>query len=238
MSVMANVLNNVRRGHGPYRLVRPLWRKILRVRVPVVRPIAALLYAERDLRFYIVPLLLKMFYREPLLRYRCANVGRGLDMHGALPLIYGNGRIEIGEDVCLQGRNTWVVGYKVSRDPALIIGNRVTVGYGVTLSVANRVEIGDDTMIAAGVQIYDNITHPLSPARRLRHESFTFEESTPVIIGRNVWIGSGAIIMRGVTIGDNSIVSAGAIVRQPVPANTLVAGNPAQVVKSIADAVV
>lgn len=232
---MANVLNNVRRGSGPYRVIRPLWRKLLRFRVPVVAPIAALLYGERELRFYLVPLLLKIFYREPLLRYRCARVGCGLDMHGALPLIYGNGRIEIGDDVCLQGKNTWVVGYKVSRDPSLYIGNRVTVGYGVTLSIANRVEIGDDTMIAAGVQIYDNITHPISPARRLQRDSFRLDESSPVVIGRNVWIGTGAIIMRGVTIGDNSIVSAGAIVRHSVPSNTLVAGNPAQVVKEIAD---
>jgi maltose O-acetyltransferase len=97
------------------------------------------------------------------------------------------------------------------------------------------VRIGDDTLIAGNVQIYDNISHPLSPERRLRHDPFTLEESSPVVIGKNCWIGNQAIIMRGVTIGDNSIVAAGAIVTKSVPSNVLVAGNPARIIKSIED---
>ena len=56
-------------------------------------------------------------------------------------------------------------------------------------------------------------------------------KTAPVKIGDNVWIGMGAVILKGVTIGDNSVVAAGAIVTKSIPANTIVAGNPAEVVK-------
>lgn len=56
---------------------------------------------------------------------------------------------------------------------------------------------------------------------------------SPVIIGENVWIGSNATILPGVTVGDNSVVAAGAVVTKDVPQNTVVAGVPAKVVKEI-----
>jgi len=56
-------------------------------------------------------------------------------------------------------------------------------------------------------------------------------KTAPVKIGDNVWIGMNAVILKGVTIGDNSVVAAGAVVTKSVPANTIVAGNPAVTVK-------
>jgi len=57
--------------------------------------------------------------------------------------------------------------------------------------------------------------------------------TAPVIIGDNVWIGMGAVILKGVTIGDNSVVAAGAIVTKSVPPNVVVAGNPARIVSQL-----
>ena len=82
--------------------------------------------------------------------------------------------------------------------------------------------------------------HVLQRLRDLRdwahfiHDSITMEEATPVVIGDNAWIGTGALILRA-SVGENSIVAAGAVVTKPVPPNTLVAGNPARVIRSIAD---
>ena len=229
------IMLKARRGDGMYRWVRPAWRRVLAFRLPVIRPVAAFLYAERGLRVTLWALLLKMIYREPLLRYRCARVGHRLNIEAAIPLIYGNGRIELGDDVIIGGRNTWTIGMKTSTDAALIVGSRVTIGYQNTISVAQRVEIGDDTMLAPNVQIYDNTNHPLSPARRLRHEPISLDEAAAVSIGRNVWIGTGAIIMRGVTIGDNAVVGAASVVTKSVPPNTLVAGNPARIIKQLSE---
>lgn len=228
-----DLVAGARRGEGPLKHARAAWRLLLDFRLPVVRPVAAVFWAERDLRGRLWPLVAKVLYREPLLRYRAEHVGRRLAMDGALPWITGNGKIWIGDDVTLGGTNSWVVGFKVSNDAQLVIEDHVNIGYQNTISVAKSVRIGAHTMLASRVQIYDNISHPLSPERRLRHESFSLDEASPVVIGRNCWIGNGAIIMRGVTIGENSVVGAGSIVTTDVPPNTLAAGVPARVIRSI-----
>jgi acetyltransferase-like isoleucine patch superfamily enzyme len=230
-----DLMMKARQGQGIMRYAKPAWKSLQSFRLPVIRPLVAILYAERNFRQIWWPLTAKILYREPLMRYRCASVGRRLQLEGPIPEMHGNGRIEIGDDVRIGDRCTWVVGFKVSENPELIIGNRVSVNYQNLISVAKSLQIGDDTMIAANVQIFDNISHPLSPSRRLRHDPFTLEESAPVLIGKNCWVGTNSIVMRGVTIGDNSVVAAGSIVTKSVPPNTLVAGNPAAPIKQIAE---
>lgn len=86
----------------------------------------------------------------------------------------------------------------------------------------NNIHIGHGCTIAPGVIIRDCDSHEIigSPA------------SKPIIIGEHVWIGTNAIILKGVTIGNGAVVAAGAIVTKDVPANCVVAGNPAKIVKS------
>ena len=229
------LMMQARQGRGPLRWMKPTYKSLMEVRLPMIRPFWGGIYATVRLGRIGWKLLTKIMYREPMFRYRCARVGRRLQLEGDVPQFMGNGRISVGDDVRVGTRNTWVVGFKVSENAELVIGNRVSVNYQTSISVATRVEIGDDTMIAGNVQIYDNISHPLSPSRRLRHESFTLDEAAPITIGKNVWIGNAAIVMRGVTIGDNAVVAAGSIVTKDVRPDTLVAGSPARVIKSIAD---
>jgi acetyltransferase-like isoleucine patch superfamily enzyme len=86
------------------------------------------------------------------------------------------------------------------------------------------------------VALFDVSGHPADPAERLAGKPAPLEEVRPITIGDNVWIGSGAVIYPGVMIGDNSIVSMGAVVMSSVPANTVVAGNPARQIRSLARA--
>jgi acetyltransferase-like isoleucine patch superfamily enzyme len=72
--------------------------------------------------------------------------------------------------------------------------------------------------------------HPVGPSRR---RAFTIAK--PIAIERNVWIAAGATIIGGVTVGENSVVAAGSVVTKNVSPNTLVGGNPARVIRSIAD---
>jgi acetyltransferase-like isoleucine patch superfamily enzyme len=224
-----------RGGTGPLRHARNLLKRMLALRMPLIRPVAALFYAEREVRGVVWPLFLKFIYREPLMRYRCASVGRRLWLEGAIPLIYGNGTIRIGDDVRIGGRNTWTVGFKNAGEAELVIGDQVNIGYQNVIAVARRVRIGNGTILAPNVQIYDNPTHPLSPAARLRNEPAGPEDVAPVDIGANVWIGTGAIVLRGVTVGDGAVIGAMAVVTKDVPPATLVAGNPARIIRELED---
>lgn len=226
------ILMKARKGEsGVYRQVRKLWHALQSFYLPIPRPMASFLYGERFFRSQLWNLLLKIVYREPLFRYRCKAVGHSLQLEGEFPQIIGDGIIVVGENVRIGRRNTWIVGFKSSKGAELVIGSRVSINYQTTISVAVRVTIGDDTLIAGNVQIYDNISHPIDPARR--HEPFHESEACPVTIGRNVWLGNGAIIMRGVSIGDNSVVAAASVVTKNVPSNVVVGGNPARVLKTV-----
>jgi len=97
----------------------------------------------------------------------------------------------------------------------------------VALDVA-PITLGDNVLIGPHVQLLTP-THSLDPERRRAG----WEGGEPITVGDNVWIGGGAIICPGVSIGANSIVGAGAIVTKDVPANVVVAGNPARVIKQL-----
>jgi acetyltransferase-like isoleucine patch superfamily enzyme len=226
-----DLVEAARQGRGVLRFARPARRALREVRLPVVRPIVAVLYALTQIWRIVWHFVTNFFYREPLFRYRCARVGRRLYLEGPQPLFLGNGRIDVGDDVHVGSPCTW----EVAAGAELIIGNRVSVNYRNVIGVARSVRIGDDTLIAGDVVIFDNTNHPVAPARRLAGEDVTGAEIAPIVIGRNVWIGLHSIIMRGVTIGDNSVIAAGSVVTKSVPPNTLVAGNPAVPIKQLID---
>lgn len=107
----------------------------------------------------------------------------------------------------------------------LQIGERVAFGEQVAISVNARVEIGDDTLIAAGTRIITS-THDYS-----NHPIWKERVDKPIKIGRNVWIGANAIILPGVKIGDHAVIGAGSVVTKHVPENMIVAGNPAKLIR-------
>ena len=100
----------------------------------------------------------------------------------------------------------------------------------------NLIQIGDNALIAPNVQIYTAF-HPTNATDRFGEpkadDSFEFckTQTAPVIIGNNVWIGGGAIIMPGVTIGNNVVIGAGSIVTKDIPNDVVAYGNPCRVMR-------
>ena len=107
-------------------------------------------------------------------------------------------------------------------------GNGVYANFNLTLVDDTHIYVGDHTMFAPNV-IVATASHPICPA--LREKAYQF--NLPVHIGKNCWIGAGAIILPGVTIGDNTVIGAGSVVTKDIPAGVVAVGNPCRVLRAI-----
>jgi maltose O-acetyltransferase len=109
----------------------------------------------------------------------------------------------------------------------IFLGDRVFLNFNCVLLDIMPITIGEGTQIGPAVQIYA-ADHPRDPEARRKN----LENGKPVTIGRNVWIGGGAILLPGITVADDAVIGAGSVVTRDVPAGAIVAGNPARVLKT------
>lgn len=109
-------------------------------------------------------------------------------------------------------------------------GKMVYANFNLTLVDDTHIYVGDYTLIGPNVTIA-TAGHPINP--ELREKAYQFNRS--VRIGRNCWIGAGAVIVSGVTIGDNTVIGAGSIVTKDIPANVVAVGNPCRVLREIGE---
>jgi acetyltransferase-like isoleucine patch superfamily enzyme/predicted O-methyltransferase YrrM len=149
----------------------------------------------------------------------------------------GRERILVGAGTVLRG----VLRIDAFGDGHICIGDGCYVGDDTIISAAARVDIADHVLIAHGVQIFDNNTHPLTAAARRTHFEAILAgrtavptiDSVAVHIGTGAWIGMNSLIMKGVRIGAGAVVAAGSVVVSDIPAGWLVGGNPARPLKPV-----
>lgn len=110
------------------------------------------------------------------------------------------------------------------------LGNNVYANFNLTCVDDTHIYIGDYTMFGPNVTVA-TAGHPLLPSLRERG----YQYNMPVHIGRNCWIGAGAIILPGITVGDNVVIGAGSIVTKDLPSNVLAVGNPCRILREIND---
>jgi acetyltransferase-like isoleucine patch superfamily enzyme len=176
---------------------------------PAVQPVADSVFAAR-----------RAWYRR---RYPNLVVGDGVLFIGKLRL-RGGTRLVLGDDV------------RVRQEVIVNGGGTVTVGHdtllnGCWIGAADRVDVGAWCLVS-DCNISDTDYHNLLPAQR--HTALTPKAVSPVTLGRNVWVGARAIVLKGTTVGDDTVIGSGAVVRGTVPAGVVVAGNPAVVVRTFA----
>lgn len=123
----------------------------------------------------------------------------------------------LGEDCALRAPFYVDYGYNIH------LGCRVFFNYGCVLLDVCGIHIGDDTQVGPMVQIL-TADHPRDATTRAKGLEF----GRPIRIGRNVWIGGGALILPGVRVGDDAVIGAGAVVTRDVAPGVTVAGNPAR----------
>lgn len=114
-------------------------------------------------------------------------------------------------------------------DSVISIGEGTYINNNSSLCAVTRIELGKKCLIGDSVAIYDSDFHAIAP--EFRHADTGL--SAPVVIEENVWVGSRAMILKGVVIGKNSVIGAMSLVNKPIPANSFAAGVPAKVIRSI-----
>ena len=109
-------------------------------------------------------------------------------------------------------------------------GKFVYANFNLTLVDDTHIYVGDYTMFGPNVTVA-TAGHPILPELREKIYQYNF----PVTIGRNCWIGAGAVILPGVTVGDNTVIGAGSVVTKDIPANVVAVGNPCRVLREISE---
>ena len=201
---------------------------------PVIPFLHQALYYERALRLALWNGGLRIFYYEPMFKTRCERVGRNLTLIDGIPVLMGNLRIRIGDNVTISGVTTFV-GSKMANDPFLEIGSGSYIGYQTGIVTGNGVHIGDHVLIANRVFIAADDGHPIDSGARRANRPPDPKDIKEIWIEDDAWIGEGATVLKGVRIGRGAIVGSHAVVTHDVPAHTVAAGNPAVVLKKLSD---
>ena len=159
--------------------------------------------------------------RGAAIRTRLHKCGYRIRVQRGVWILLKNGKISLGNKVMLY-RNVKLSVYGNDNLANLEIGDRSAIGDRTEIHCGKNICIGNDCNISWDVVIMDRDYHRLNTQN---------QDYKPVKIGDNVWIGCKAIILKGVTIGSGAVVAAGSIVTKDVPCNSLVAGNPAKIIK-------
>ena len=129
-------------------------------------------------------------------------------------------------------------GFHMDYGDSITIGDRTFINTNCTMvdaatidathGVASQIHIGADCLLGPNIQLLA-VSHDISPEARLEKHNYADD----IIIGNNVWLGGGVIVLAGVVIGDNSVVGAGSVVTKNIEANSFYAGNPAKKVRDL-----
>jgi len=172
-----------------------------------------------------------------LCRIKKVKIGQNTEIYGRIDIRSKDATVIIGSDCLISGHLALE-----TYNSCITIGNNVYIGCGVIIDSACSIEIGNDVLISYQVIIQDSDNH--SHQFRLRkNDNKDWKERrehdwnvTPkkaIKIANGVWIGARAILLKGVIIGEGAIIGAGSVVTKDVSAWTIVAGNPAKVIREI-----
>lgn len=232
MALLDDFFVKIKRGDGPYfRAARQIARAFMRPRAPIIpgflKPLFRLAYQTHYGLVSFFQGAVTVLYRHPLWQGRCATIGTNVSID-RLPYVEGHTEIHVGNDVWLGGRISIVSGRFLDR-PKLIIKDRAEISWNVMITVNREVIIGEDARISFDCRISDSDGHPREADLRAANMPMDLRDIRPVTIGRNVWIGNGSHIMKGVTIGEGAVIGANSVVINDIPAYCLALGNPAEV---------
>lgn len=185
--------------------------------------------------FGIIDFLINRHYNLKILKNPSVNVSHNTKINFRGIKLSKNSQLIINTDTIIEGNLIFEC-----ENASISIGKRTYIG-GSNLICAERISVGNDVLIAWGCNIVDHNSH--SQFFRDRKDDvknwFNGEKDwtnvfhKPIIIEDKAWIGFNTIILKGVTIGEGAIIGAGSVVTKNVPPYTIVAGNPARIIREI-----
>lgn len=179
---------------------------------------------ESGVRHY-APYTLRHAFRRWWLLRKVVNKGEGIYIESNVQLLRHPEKISLGDMVMLKE------GAKICpthSDARVKIGNWTTIGYNVCIFSKSEIAIGNNCLIAPFCYFVDS-DHGTELGTLIREQLM---ETDPIIIGNDVWLGTGVIVTKGVNIGDGAIVAAGSVVTKDIPPNTVFAGSPAKFIRN------
>lgn len=214
------------------RPTRRLLKRLAGTAVPLPRVLARTLYRERTLRHLLWRGFKSKLYYEPMLRAQATRVGTGLMLYDDIPKLFGQLDIKIGHRVRLEGDHSWVGMHESLGTSELVIGDDTYLGYQVLLYVGRSIRFGRHILVANRVQFFGYDAHPTDPFKRAANLAPDDANGT-IAVDDYAWISNNVTIVKNVRIGAGAIVAAHSVVTRDVPPLTVVAGNPARVVREI-----
>jgi maltose O-acetyltransferase len=156
--------------------------------------------------------------QELLARFNASDPGAWAGQRELLTELFA----ELGPGACVRPGLRCDYGFNI------YLGSRSFLNFNCVLLDCNRIVIGSEVLLGPGVHIY-TATHPVDPVQRCSG----VEYARPVHIGNRAWLGGGVIVCPGVNIGECTVVGAGSVVVQDLPANVVAAGNPCKFIRSV-----
>ena len=194
-----------------------------------------ILLIERSLRRGVLYELARLLYYQPLFELQCAETGAGgrleLAPDSKLPFV-DNCDLVLGSGWRISARTTFQGARNAPGKARIEIGDGSYLGSRVVLRAGLGIRLGRHVTVAANVVLSSDPGHPLDPIAR-RSEPAPLADLRQTTIGDDVWIAEGATLLGGITVGDGAVIGAHAVVTKDVPPRTVVAGNPARVVKEL-----
>jgi acetyltransferase-like isoleucine patch superfamily enzyme len=214
--------------------LRTIKKKVASFTLPaprlIVVPMLYVFLAIRAVIFFVR----QHFFAELLLKAYCTKHGRGVTTGIYVPWVKGRGELVLGDYVRFNGKISIAFAASFVPNPRLSIGDFSDIGHNASFVVGREIRIGAHVQIASDVSFRDSSGHASDPARRKAGAPPDVDDIKTIIVHDNVWIGAGALILPGSEIGEGSIVAARSVVSGAVAPNTVVAGNPARRVGTLA----
>ena len=193
-------------------------------------------------------LLISKFLEEQERIEKRKQLSENATVHSSVKFIGKCENYRVDKSLITIGENTIILGelFLFTHDGKIEIGKNCYIGEKTGIRSANSIKIGNEVIIADDVNIYDTDAHSLNYVLRHKHfvevailnnlikdTKYLDIKSAPVVIEDHVWIGFNVGILKGVTIGKGAIIGAGSVLTEDVEPFTIVAGNPAKIIKRL-----